>query len=777
MKKELTFRTILALAVLLGVVCLSPAVGAEAGDGPPITSVTFSGTQTVGEAYLRSVVRTAAGRPFDKMTADEDVRRLLRTGKFLSVTFDAETTADGVAVTFHLVDRPVITDIRIVGNVKFKDNKLLQQVPLAVGDPVDTFGVADGRNAIEAFYRGEGYGDAGVTHDAELLRETGELVYTVEEGVRIRVRKVLYEGNDSIGKRELNKQIMTKTYLWIFRDGKFDVETVEGDSFAIQAYYRDQGYLDARTSYRLEFSEDGRDLTVVFTIVEGTCYSIESIAFRGNTVFDDPKLRGKMRLAVGEVMERPLLAKDVKDIQALYGEHGYIYAEIEARRVFSETPGQVRLTVDIEEGEQIHVGRIVVRGNERTRDKVVRRELKLFPEEVFNLTAAREAEKHLLQTQIFSKATVTPVATASGVCDALVNVEESSRAGDLLFGVGVTSNSGLVGSFVIDIKNFDLFDWPRNFTEFIKMKSFHGAGQRLRLEAQPGTELNRFRIDFTEPYFLDRPLTFSTSMYLFTRGREGYDEERVGANVSFGKRLKRGLLKDWFAELSFRVENVNIDPENIFTSREIRQDRGNNMLTSVRATLVRDRTDSRFIPTRGDRFRLSWEQVGVLGGDHVFAKLTAGYSWHKTMYTDVQDRKSVFSLRADGGAILGSAPVFERFYAGGIGSMRGFEFRGVSPRGGLIEDDPIGGNLLVLLGAEYSFPLYGESLRGVVFSDIGTVGEDYEIDTWRMTVGVGVRMVVDFLGPVPLEFNLAVPIASESEDEEQAFSFFIGAVF
>ncbi|MCP4590442.1 MAG: outer membrane protein assembly factor [bacterium] len=765
-----------AAAVLTSILVLLPAHLAAAQAETPVASVSFTGSEAVREAYLRSVVRTVEGKPFDEGIASEDVRRLLRTGKFLSATFDTQSTPDGVEVTFELVDRPVITALRAIGNVKFKDDKLLDQVPLTVGDPVDSFRVAEGRGAIEGLYRDEGYGSVRVTYDPGLLDRTGELVYTIEEGVLIRVRKVIYEGNASVDARELNKHVKTKTYLWILRDGRFDVDTVEGDAFAIQAYYRDQGWLDARSSYRLEFSPDGRNLTVIFTVAEGTCYTIDSIAFRGNTVLDESELRGCMHLSVGDVIELPWLEKDANAIRSLYWEQGYIYAVARPQRVFTGEPGRVRLTIELEEGEQIRVGRIVVRGNERTQDKVIRRELQLFPEQVFNLTEARNAERSLRQTQIFSKATITPVGTAPGVRDALVNVEESARAGDLIFGVGVTSNSGLVGSFVIDIKNFDLFDWPRSFSEFIKLRSFHGAGQRLRLEAQPGTELTRFRIDFTEPYFLDRPLTFGTSMYLFERGREGYDERRAGGHVSLGKRFKQGWLKDWFGEVSFRVENVDIDPEDIFTPREIRKDRGNNLLTSVKGTLVRDRTDNRFIPTKGDRLRVSWEQVGALGGDHAFAKVMGGYTRHHTLYTDIQDRKSVFSFRVDVGAILGEAPAFESFYAGGIGSMRGFKFRGVSPRAGL-RDDAIGGDLMMLMGTEYSFPLYGETLRGVVFSDMGTVGEDYGIDNWRMTVGVGVRLVVEFLGPVPLEFNLAVPVASDSEDDDQAFSFFIGAVF
>jgi outer membrane protein insertion porin family len=363
-----------------------------------------------------------------------------------------------------------------------------------------------------------------------------------------------------------------------------------------------------------------------------------------------------------------------------------------------------------------------------------------------------------------------------GVRDLIIDVEESERAGDFIFGIGVNSNSGVVGSIVLDVKNFDLFDWPRSFKEFIKLRSFRGAGQRLRIEAQPGTEFNRFRIDFAEPYFLDLPIRFGTSLYYFERERERHDERRVGGNVSFGKRLKQGLLKDWYVEGALRVEQVNIDDLELWAPRDVRDVEGGNFLTSVKATLVRDRTDSRLVPTAGDVLRFSWEQFGVLGGEHFFSKVLGSYTWHKTMFTDVKERKHVLSLRGDVGAIMGSSPAFERFYAGGIGSIRGFDFRSVSPRQGL-KDTEVGGDFMVLAKAEYSFPLFEDVIRGLIFTDMGTVEEDFGISSWRASVGVGARLHIDFFGPVPLEFDLAIPVAKESDDEEQVFSFFIGATF
>ena len=767
----------LALLILAWLCPSSP--GQEGPAGATIDDVEIKGNVAVTEAFIRSVIRLAPGHPLHQSRIDEDVARLLRTGKFLTAAAATETRDGKLVVVFQVVERPIIADIRFRGNVKLKDKELRAMVPLEVGEPVDAFDVREGRDGIIAAYREKGYGNVVVEHDAELLARAGELVYTIEEGPRVRVRKIRFEGNDSIHSRELQKHVETKTYLWIFRDGNFDEDRVEQDATAIQSHYRGEGYLDARASYRVEPGEKPQDLIVVFVIAEGTRYRIESVTLAGNTVFTREDLLSPetMRTQPEDFIRQIDLDRDVRDIQTRYGELGYIYARVRAMRVYSETPGLVLVRIEIEEGDSYRVGRVVVRGNESTKDKVVRRALNLFPpDDAIDLSELREAEQRLRETQIFSRATISPVGEAEGIRDLVIDVQESERAGDFIFGVGVNSNSGLVGSIVLDVKNFDLFDWPRSFKEFVKLRSFRGAGQRLRLEAQPGTEFNRFRIDFVEPYFLDKPVRLATSAYFFDRGRESYDERRVGANVGFGKRLTKGWLKDWYAEVAFRVEDVEVDDLDLFAPRDVREVEGGNFLTSVKGTLARDRTDSRFVPTRGDVFRLSWEQYGIFGGEDFFAKATASYTWHKTLFTDVEERKSVLSLRADVGGIFGDAPVFERFYAGGIGSIRGFEFRGVSPRQGL-DDDPIGGDFLVLAKAEYSFPLVGDNLRGVLFTDMGTVEDGFELTTWRASVGVGIRLQIDFFGPVPLEFDLAAPILRDGDDEEQIFSFFIGATF
>ncbi len=738
-----------------------------------IAAVEFTGLKRTSEAFARDIVRIRGGDAFDRASLDEAATRLLRTGRFQTAQFRTEESPDGVRVTFEVVERVVVTAIRFEGNAEFREGTLKSEVSQKINEPVDWFKVRDGRDAIIRKYHEAGYSDVSIEFDQAHVEQTGELVFKIHERLKVRIREIVFEGNATFGDKVLKKEIETKTAWWIFRTGAFDKELAEGDVARLQNYYRDQGFLDATASYATSVGDDGHDMTVTFTVQEGTRYRIEDIQFVGHAVFSADELLNMTKSRVGEIVKRPQVDADVKAIQDRYGELGYIYARVRSTRVFSDAPGLVRLTIDIEEGEQFRVGRVAVRGNARTRDKVVRRALNLFPpDDLFNLTEAREAEKRLVETRIFSSARVLPVGDQPGVRDAVIDVVEAEKAGDFLFGLGVTSNSGLVGSVVLDLQNFDIFDTPRSWSEFFKLRSFYGGGQRMRIELQPGSQVNRFRIDFTEPYLFDKPIRYDTSLFLFERGRDGYHENRLGTTSSLGKRFESGPMQGWSGEIAFRSELVEIDNIDIFSAHEIREDKGSNLINGVKGTLVRDRTDNRFVPSAGDRLRISYEQVGLLGGDHQFGRLGLGYNWYKTLSVDRQERKRVLSLRGEGGIIIGDAPVFERFYAGGIGSVRGFAYRGIGERSGL-DDNNIGGDYLLLAGAEYSYPLYGENLRGHVFLETGTAGSG----AYRAAVGTGVRFTINVFGPLPLEFNLAMPVAKGDGDDEQIFSFTIGSLF
>jgi len=768
---------LLTAAMLMGLMQTAPQTSPPVEtEGRIIDRVEFEGTRTLAPGYLQSVARIAPGSVWNREEIAAACARLAATGKFEGNPYAEPREVDGkLVLVFVFVEREFIREIDCIGNKKFKTGDLLKEIELSVGSPISDYLISESRRQIERKYREAGFYYATAEVDRELLAQEQRVLFRISEGPRIKIRRIRFEGNTAYRDSKLRSKIETSTYLWIFRTGALDDETVQRDAATLKQFYVDRGYLNAQVGYRVELADNGRDMTVIFQIEEGIRHYIQSITLKGNTVFDDNQISGFLRSAVGQPIDADILKADRQRILAEYGSIGYIYTEVQTTHVFAEQDGYVHLTVDIKEGEQYRVGQIVIRGNRRTMDKVVRRELRFFPEELYNTEEAKRAERRLVETRLFSEATITPQGDTPGVRDALVDVTEGDST-TILFGIGVTSNNGVVGSVSIEQRNFDLFDTPRGWKEFFKGRSFRGAGQTLRLTLEPGTEMNRGRIEFREPYLLDMNVGLGLGAYLFQRGRKEYDEERIGFYTSFDKRWHKGLLKDWAAEAAFRVEQVDISDTDWLTAREIQKDKGSHWLTSIKGTVIRDKTDSQWLPSEGNRIKAAWEQFGAMGGDYTFSRVTGEYDHYWTVFRDVFDRKHIVHLGANIGQIFGDAPVFERFYGGGIGSIRGFEYRGISPRAGW-RDDRIGGDFMLLTNAEYSFPLVGETLRGVGFLDMGTVEDDFGISSWRASVGFGVRVYIKYFGPIPLSFDLAFPIAKEDQDDTQIFSFSFGTTF
>jgi outer membrane protein insertion porin family len=388
----------------------------------------------------------------------------------------------------------------------------------------------------------------------------------------------------------------------------------------------------------------------------------------------------------------------------------------------------------------------------------------------------QEREKRLRETRLFSDVQIRPVpGETPDERDALIQVEEADTT-RVMAGAGVTSNNGVVGSLSIENINFNIWDKPRSAGEFFRGQSFKGAGQTLKISLEPGTEMTTFRIDFRNPYIFDMPVAFGWSAYIFERKRDGYDENRYGTIFSFDKIFK----KIYTVGTAFRVEGIDINDIDkhyfFFAPEDILDVQGSSFLTSAKLSLARDTTDSILMPTRGTRIEGSWEQAGAMGGDYDFSKVIAQATHYKTLRTDIYDRKTVWASNATAGYIIGDAPVFERFYGGGIGSIRGFKYRGISPRQ-WPSHTAVGGDSELLVGNEVSFPLVGKTLRGVTFVDMGSVDNGFSLRDWRIAPGFGIRLTLDFFGPVPMAFDFAFPVSKGEDDETQIFSFSLGATF
>jgi len=480
---------------------------------------------------------------------------------------------------------------------------------------------------------------------------------------------------------------------------------------------------------------------------------------------------------------------DKKKVDAAYGEVGYIEAQVQVNKRFlnpNATPPQwaedidggkpalINLVFTITEKDQYRIGQIKIQGNSITQSRVIRREFRFYPEQLCDTVSIDISKNRLRELRLFDDVTITPIgAEQKAVKDIVVEVKEG-RTAEFMVGVGVSSNSGLMGTVSLTQRNFDIFAWPSSWKNLLKPQTFKGAGQRFNISAEPGTEIMRFNISWFTPYIFDLPYSLGVKTYLFNRGYSHYDETRIGIQNSFGHRFKNR----WYGELATRLEHIDLDVSKR-AAREIWKDRGTHTLLGFRGSLTRDRTDSRWMPTTGDRFQFSYEQIV---GSEVFGKFGADYRIYRTVYQDALDRKHILAGRMSFGQLVGDAPIFEKFYGGGLGSIRGFRFQGVSPRGrnrigGGPNNDPIGGDMMFLAGVEYSFPIITDKLRGVVFLDTGTVEGDFGLTSYRASMGFGVRWTIPFFGPIPMALDFGFPIAKDDEDDTQIFSFSLGWTF
>lgn len=800
------FRRAFALGVVTALLILSAATDASAQgvdvEDRPIVDVRVEGVKDVDAQLLLNQVRSKKGDPFDQEILAQDIQNLTRLGRFAAVRGKVEPQADGsVVLVFVVTELPLLSDVQVVGNKAFNDAELMQEALLRAGDPRDRYLINKAADNITRKYRNEGYFLADTAIDEKTLEDTGILILRVREGPRVRVREVTFEGNETFSDAALKTEIRTKKYVFILEKGKLSEEIIDQDAAKIRQYYEQRGYLDVRVGRRIDLSDNQQDARVVFQIDEGDQYTVDSVAISGNTIYSDRQIIEAMSLKRGDIYSSNRLKGTNEALGDLYGKTGYIETRVTVKRVFDPDRPLVNIIVEIRESRRAIVGAVLIRGNRLTQDKVFRRQIRgLEPGRPIDSTGIAQTERRVRGSGQATTARVTVLGDKDdAVRDILVEVEEAST-GSVSFGAAVTSDAGLFGAIDLQQRNFDAADFPESWSELFTGRAFRGAGQSFSISLQPGDEFQRYQVSFREPYLFDSDYFFDVNVFFFTRQREDWDEERVGGTVGFGKRF--GDI--WSASTRFRLEEVTVADVEDDAIVDARAFEGRNMLDSIGFFVTRSTVNSRLFPTKGTRFQAGIERLGTIG-DFDFWRTSAEWAAFFTVDEDFLERKTVISLKArvgyifDDGTIsvstddppgpggpktvsVSGAPLFERYYAGGHRTFRGFAFRGVGPRGIRIsnakeEDDPAGGTFMFLLGTEYNFPIYDKFVRGVFFVDSGTVTNDPGFDEWRVSVGSGIRLSLPFLGQAPFAFDFAFPLVKEPGDETKVFSFDIALPF
>jgi outer membrane protein insertion porin family len=778
---------------------LLPDVPARLTPGTKLTvaEVKVQGLHNVPPERVLNLAKTKAGGELSQATIDEDVRLIYATRLFAHVEPrivehpDNRTTVD---VYFIVAERPTtIQEVVYNGGQHLKIDELKNLTHLRRGDPMVPYLNQEAcRNIRDELYK-QGRPFATCELVEGMNASDTRVVFNITEGPKVKVRDILFEGNTFVSGGVLNSHVKTTHEFLGLVGGNLNLMMIEYDVEELEKYYKSFGYHDVKVSRELRWV-DHDHMDVVFHISEGARYRVAGRPQVDGAGKQMPaEVVGAIpRLAPGEYYDEAKVKADIRNITDYYGMTGRD-VHVKEDAVFNpDTPGVCQVRYEIMERPPSKLGSIYVVGNDVTRQNVILRQLPdgLAPGQIIQWPDLRVAERNLGRLGIFEQSGETGVRPTVEVLnregdeeykDLLVRVQET-KTGSLMFGVGVNSDAGLTGSIVLNEKNFDITRFPTSFDDFMAGRAFRGAGQELRVEAVPGTDTQRYAVTWREPFLFDTLNSLTVGAYYYTRAYDEYDESRLGTRITLGRKLNQY----WSISGSVRVEDVGVHDVPYYDPPDYQNADGDNLVIGVRAGVTRDTRDSFLRPTEGSILDVSFEEVtGTLPQESAVVVPGSPKTWQAYPSVNVDFNKYwTLYQRADnsGRHVLAyhgqvswsgsDTPVFERYFAGGFRSMRGFQFRGISPQ---IDGINVGGDFMVLNSLEYQIPVRAnDNVYFVTFVDSGTVEPSMEIKDYRVSAGFGVRFVVPMLGPVPIALDFGFPIVKGPGDKEQVFSFWLG---
>jgi outer membrane protein insertion porin family len=763
------------LAAMVGLLACGSLVSlAQSPAGKIIVDdVIPEGNRVVPPQKIISLIKTRPGTEFQQETINEDVRRLYETKLFANIRVHTQQVSDTrVKVYIVVAEYPsTVQEVVYQGNHHLKPDELETITGIRKGAPLNPIANQMACQAILHRYQDMGRLLAGVELKEGNKPGDTRVVFSITEGPVIRVSHIDIVGSSFVSEARLRTQIRSSREI-LGLGGSYDPEEADRDIGRLEEYFRNNGFQNVHVSKEVQWEPDYRHVHLVFHVQEGQRYRIASLQVDGNKLYAEDQLLARTKVRPGDFYNKPQVEKDVQLIQAVYG-YGGNFVTVREQDV-ETAPGELAVHYEVQERPPARVGYIYVVGDDVTKQNVILRQVELYPGQILTYPDLKQSEANLARLGIFENKpaegvhpTVTVINPDDDTLfkDILVEVKEQPT-GSLMFGIGVNSDAGLVGSVVLNERNFDITNWPTSFDDLLSGHAFRGAGEEFRAEAVPGTQLQRYTISFREPYLFDSKFGFNASIYYWDRIYNEYTESRVGTRLGLSRRLNQY----WSVSTTLRLEDVGVHNIVAGEPEEIAVDEGQHFLAGIRPAITRDTRDSFLRPTEGSKVELAFEQFF---GDYTFPQVTLDASKFFTVYQRADGSgRQVLALHSQLSYTGPQTPVFERFYAGGFASMRGFEFRGVGPA---IDGYEIGGDFLFLNSIEYQIPiLANDQLYAVAFVDSGTVERSVEIRDYRVSAGFGLRITVPMLGPVPIALDFGFPIVKGPEDHEQVFSFWVG---
>jgi outer membrane protein insertion porin family len=748
-------RKLNSIIIFLLVLCLPVMVIGQ--ESERVAKVEATGNERVDTAVIINNIKTKEGDPYNLDKIREDMKSIYKTGFFSDVQIDVKDSDKGKVITFVVIERPPVKSILVSGNKKIKTDDIIDKVKVKSGTVLNIEKVKESMDEIRKLYSSKGYYAAKISYDIDYGEKYDATVtFVIDEPQQSYVRKITFTGNQHFKDSKLKGYMQTKEkgmLSWFTGSGILDEDTLTSDRRNLEAFYHDNGYTKVRVGVpEVTLSKDGKSITITTALEEGVIHKVGTIEFAGDVIFPPEALLKKIKTKPGDTFRSTIFYEDVLTITDMYQDKGYAFAEVNPVTMIDDENHIVNATFSVTKNQEVYFNRINIIGNKRTRDKVVRRELKFAEGDRFSITDIKDSKKKLKNTTFFKDTDFKIVKTDD---PQKVNVDlniEEKPTGTFSVGAGYSTVDKVIVSGSISEDNF------------------FGTGRRVSLYAGLSGYTNEFRLTYLEPYIFDKKMDLGTSLYSFKRYMDTYDYQRTGGNLSLIKPLTDTVR----TSVRYRLENVDVTNIAADASTYIKEQEGTTLTSSLTFALNKNTIDNIQDPTKGINTGISLETAGgILGGDAYFVSATAFYGRYipiKFMDSSFFVKGTMGSIGAYGGR---QVPITEKFYVGGINSIRGFRYGEAGPTDE--NGEPIGAKNQMYFNFEWIFPIYKPAnVKGVVFFDTGAGFDDWTSLRMRTSGGLGLRWLSP-MGPIRLEFGWNL---NPKEDERKSlFDFTIGTQY
>ena len=721
-----------------------------------VAKVIITGNKRIEVDAIKRMIKTAPGDAYLVKNLTEDLKAIHSMGYFEDIRIEAENGPEGKTIIFKIKEKPTIRKISFKGNRIYADDEIKENLTIKTGSILNIFKVNNNIKRIEELYKDKNYHNVKITYKIHQLEHNqADLKFVIEEGKKVRIKEIIFIGNSAYTGKELQEEMKTSEkgfFSWLTASGDLNKEDLSQDISKLSAFYHNNGHIHAKISDpQIEFKDKWIYITI--KIDEGLRFKVGRVDIEGDILLSKEDLFKRLKITEEKYYNHEVVRNDILMFTDLYSDEGYAYVNISPRINKDVDKLKVDITYVINKGKSVYFESIIIGGNTKTRDKVIRRELKVYEQELYRGQQLKRGIRNLYRLDFFE--------------DIKVNMSKGDLEDRMILKIDVTEKPTGQFSFGGGYSSVEKFYGMISISE----RNLFGRGQTIQLKGNIGEMSKKYMLSFTEPWMFDIPLSAGFDLYDLERDYDYYDKDSVGGGVRCGY-LVYDFTRVYF-NYKYDVGDIkNIDED---ASQSIKELEGINITRSISTTLRYDSRDRIFNPTEGSDHSITVQYAGF-GGNIAFTKYRAKTGWYIPLF-----RGTVGFLHAKTGYVTenpdGKLPDYERFYLGGMNSLRGFKWREISTKDDA--GDEIGGNKFVQFNFEFLLPLIKEAgIVGVIFYDTGNVYNDNEsidLNNMREGAGYGFRWYSP-IGPIRLE-NGYILDPKEGESKSGRWEFTISTIF